>query len=276
MLIDIGSDLHIDINYQFGDFDFEANKHEGSEVLVLAGDLANNPEFAIYLLEEAAKVYPQVVFVDGNHEHYSSKKLNMSVAETMELFRLLAKRIGNLYYLDGKTTFRHREILFVGANAWYDFNYAPSQYPRQFVHNTWMSEMNDSQCIIFDKPPEVYAEEQANEILQNVVMAQLNRRIKQIVVVTHTLSNRRGLVYKNNPTWDMLNGAYGNKHMEKVFAADDAKKIVLAICGHTHYQYDFKDGHVRWVVNPRGYHGVDRDVSRWFLVQVDTDEKVLY
>jgi predicted phosphodiesterase len=273
MKYDVGSDIHVDINSS-QPLAFEDLKQDGSDVLVLAGDISNDARYTAYIIEEAAKVYDDVVFVDGNHEHYSSYDLGMTVEDGMKFLSDLSDENPNIHFLDGKRTFQKEGVLFVGANGWYDFKLAPKQYTRDKIIHCWNTEMNDSKYIQFNMQPDDLARLQADLIRQQVGRAQNDASVEKIVVITHTLSNPKGIKYTGNPTWDMLNGAYGNSCMHDVFQEDTNGKILHAICGHTHYMYDFEDYHgIRWVINPRGYHGSDRDVSRWFLVQLDTDIK---
>ena len=127
--------------------------------------------------------------------------------------------------------------------------------------------------VVFEKDPEVYAEEQTDAIVKQVVNAQDNPLVEKIVMISHTIPSHKGLLVKYDPIWDSLNGAFGCAAISKIFAADTNKKIVHSVFGHTHFPYDFDDfDGVRCVCNPRGYYGVEPQVSRWTLVQLDTNE----
>ena len=78
MKIDICSDLHIDqwsnkyiTKYPCGkikEFPFKFKK-TNSNYLIVAGDISDNLVCSIEYLNEIAKYYEYILFVDGNHEH---------------------------------------------------------------------------------------------------------------------------------------------------------------------------------------------------------------
>ena len=274
MKYDLGSDLHVDINARAGMVSFKDMKNEGSNTIVLAGDLANDPSLTTKVLAMAASVYENVIFVDCNHEHYNNIRTNMNVAKTMDYLRAAAKAIPNVVYLTGNNSIIIDDIMFVGANTWYDFKMQPPQYSASAAKTTWHNHMNDDKLSIFDKQPEVYAAQQAKMIAKVITDAQDNQMVLKIVVVTHTVPSPKGLLVKHDPIWDLLNGAFGCSDMANVFAADVNRKIVHSVFGHTHYGYDFDDfDGIRFVCNPRGYHGYEGDVTLWSLIQLDTDDE---
>ena len=71
MIIDIVSDLHVE-HWAHYPYDWELNKK--AEVVVIAGDIADDLELIINELNKACDVYKKVVYIDGNHE--SSKHFN--------------------------------------------------------------------------------------------------------------------------------------------------------------------------------------------------------
>ena len=275
MKYDIGSDLHVDINARIGIVNFKEMKNEDSDTIVLAGDLSNNPELTVKVLAMAASAYENVVFVDGNHEHYSNTQFGLDVSGAMSFMKESIDLIPNVTYLTGNNSVIIDDVMFVGANAWYDFKLAPPQYSIEECKKTWARCLNDSKLSNFDVEPEVLAELQTDLIASQVSEAQENQMVEKIVVVTHTVSSPKGLLIKNEPTWDMLNGAFGCSAMSKVWEADTNRKIIHAVCGHTHYSYDFYDNDgIRYVINPRGYHGAENELGDgWFIVQMETEDK---
>ena len=273
MKYDIGSDLHVDINARVGVPKFSEMKNDGSDTIVLAGDLANNPELAVKVLAMAASVYKNVIFVDGNHEHYNGRDTIASIADNMDYFSEAARLIPNVTYLTGDNHIIIDGVMFVGANAWYNFTFSPPMYSIDAVRNDWNT-WSDAISSNFDKMPDVYANEQASLIAQVVADAQDNLDVKKIVVVTHTVPNINGIQVKNNPSWDRCNAYFGSSKMAKVWAADVNRKIIHAVCGHTHTRNDFIDcDGIRFVINPRGYHFAPTEhCDRWFLAQLDTDD----
>ena len=272
MKYDLGSDLHVDINARIGMVNFK--DQQKSDTIVLAGDLANTLELTAQVLALAATVYKNVIFVDGNHEHYCGKQDNATIFDNMDYLREAAKVIPNVSYLTGTNRVIIDDVMFAGVNAWYDFKLAPSQYSIARVKETWLNYLNDARLSIFDHPPEELAEMQTDDLAKTVAEAQDDQMVEKIVIVTHTASSPKGLLVKNEPIWDMLNGSFGCSAMSKVFAEDVNRKIVHAVFGHTHYTYDFHDfDGIRFVCNPRGYHGAPGELGdRWRLIQMDTED----
>jgi len=278
MKYDLGSDLHVDINAgRIGMVRFKEMKNAGSDTIVLAGDISNDPELTVKVLAMAASAYENVIFVDGNHEHYSNGKYGLDVSGAMGFFKEAIDLIPNVTYLSGDNNVIIDDTMFVGANAWYDFRMAPPQYTPEKCKEAWETSLNDFRLSNFDVEPEVLAGIQSALIADQVSKAQDNDDVKKIVVVTHTVPNTKGLLVKNNPSWDILNGCFGNSTMSNVWQVDTNRKIIHAVCGHTHYPNDFVDNDgIRFVINPRGYHGAENELGdRWFLVQMDTsDERI--
>ena len=274
MKYDLGSDLHVDINARLGMLDFATLKNEGSETLVLAGDISNDPALTLRVVSEAAQVYENVIFIDGNHEHYGNLYNGRNVSFTTKYLKKEAKKIPNISYLKGNNSVFIDGVLFVGANCWYDFKMQPSQYSFDMAKAIWGKYMNDKKLAVFDKEPEIYAEEQTNDIMKQVVDAQINPLVENIVMVSHTIPSPKGLVVKYEPIWDALNGAFGCTAIHKIFNADINKKIIHSVFGHTHYPYDFDDfDGIRFICNPRGYYGVEPQTEKWTLLQLDTDNR---
>lgn len=278
MKYDLVSDLHVDINRKV-DIDWSKIKNSGSEILIVAGDTSNTPSITYDVLETISKFYKYIIWVDGNHEHYHhydhfEADEFANVGSEINLYKSWSKKINNLIYLTGSNSFKFENVLFVGANSWYDFSFVPNQYTFQQAYDSWKQNSNDSVHIVFDKSPDDYALLHATQIAEVVKNAQDDNTIDKLVVVTHTVPSRKGLIIRNDYVWDTLNGAYGNSKMELVWKEDINNKIIHSVFGHTHSSYDFYDYNgIRFIANPRGYHGWDGDVTKWKPIQLDTDDK---
>ena len=268
MKFDLISDFHVEMNlnysdtrsWQEGDPSFYAwHKSRKNPVLVMAGDLSNLSLTSMAIVEEAADHYDHVIWCDGNHEHYSGylDHTRHSLIQNMERFRVQANRdLENVTYLDGETTVKFGKTLFIGANGWYDFRFAHGLHPKQ-QEREWRQHSNDPVCIRFGKKnrPEKMADRQARQLADLVAAAQDDDSIEEIVVVTHTVPHRDGLIKDPTHQWYNLNGAYGNMHMSKVRLADTKDKIKTWCFGHTHWIYDYFVNGLRYISNPRGYRG---------------------
>jgi len=280
MYIDIVSDLHIEMNRKWAfndDYDKQSELYpwhweKRSDILLVVGDCANHPDTTIEMITEARQFYDHVIFTDGNHEHYiGAYNKDLTVGYNSNELQMFANRIDGVEYLNGTGWF-HDGVLFIGANGWYDWT-AHSWTSRNEQHAAWKRDSNDSRCIRFDPDgyPDKLAQQQADRLRQLVIDAQADDEIKQIVVITHTIPHRGGMVPDNHP-WGYLNGSYFNSLMESVWMADVNEKIVMWGFGHTHYPYDFVDHGIRFINNARGYATEERPSGPYKgLMQIDLD-----
>ena len=268
MKFDLISDFHVEMNIMNKDtrtwkdddpIFYAWDQDKKSDVLVVAGDISNSLEYTTFVLREALDHYPEVIFTDGNHEHYSNymdKTGGTNVTSDMNYFRKLAGDYPNLTYFDGDQTKQIGSTLFIGANGWYDFTMAVGMHTYE-QRRAWKTGSNDPRCIRFGKKnkPDKLARRQADQLAQHVKDAQDNDEIEEIVVVTHTIPHLKAMISDITHPWYQLNGAYGNGYMSRVWASDPNNKIKLWVFGHTHYLYDFVAEGFRFVSNPRGYRG---------------------
>lgn len=287
MKFDLASDLHCDMNTPYaslrpwrqGEPKYYAwHIDRKSDVLVIAGDTHNDIYEAVQIIQEASQYYDEVIFTDGNHEHYNNyiyearHRPLSSVVKDMDYLRDLAARHERLTYLDGDTTKLIDDTLFIGACGWYDFTMAVGVHPKEQLRE-WKQKSNDPRCCRFGKHnrPEKLARRQAEQLVQHVRAAQDDDKIAEIVVITHTVPHLKGLIQDRSHPWYPLNGAYGNGFMSRLWAADQASKIKVWCFGHTHERKDFVAEGIRFVCNPRGYQARRFDG----VLQIDTNEELI-
>lgn len=289
MKFDLISDFHVEFNvgynttptWERGDpLHYAWHKDRKSDVLVIAGDTSNFHEHTRDIIVEAARFYEHVVFVDGNHDHYSNRQNGWSVMRDMEWFNRQFtwndRIVDNVTFLDGSNNLLVGTTLFIGANGWYNFRHSTGADPRA-QERTWKRQSNDPVYIRFGKKnrPEKLARRQTDQLVEKVKLMQDYDAVEEIVVVTHTLPTERAFGQFANPSHPFfpLNGAYCNNWMNQVWQADEAQKITTWCFGHTHERRDFFQDHVHFVCNPRGYRGE----KRWHdpfngIQQVDTQD----
>lgn len=290
MKFDLISDFHVEMNiankvtrtWKPGDPEYYAwDKDRKSPILVVAGDTSNMIEYTMAVILEASMYYAHILFVDGNHEHYSNHRDGRTVPVDMDEFRTFADELEDqrITYLDGERTKQFDKTLFIGANGWFDFSFARGIHPKQQERN-WKQMSNDPRCCRFGKKnrPEKLARRQATQLKELVEKHQDNPDVEEIVVVTHTLPHWDAFGQYRNPSHEFypLNGAYGNAWMKKVWEADKVGKVKTWCFGHTHDRRDFFDQGVRFISNPRGYRGEKKtfgDVHGFEgIQQIDTEE----
>jgi integrase/predicted phosphodiesterase len=251
---DLISDMHVDTYRGAAAIRWSSLKTSGARVLVDAGDEADSPIRSERFLLEAREHYDVVIAVDGNHYHYDS---GITVADAMQRFREFAWA-NDIVYLDGETEYLHDGVLFIGANGWYDWRIGLPELTTDSCRTAWRQGMDDSR-ILFDRPPEEYAEQQAAVLLRKIEEAQSRPDVKRIVVVTHTVPVREALVWKpHDRDWNLCNGSFANSSMQCLVSRLPESKISTWCFGHSHQSNDFVRHGIRFINNARGLPGEKR------------------
>lgn len=283
MRVAVCSDLHL----EFGNL--ELKNTEKADVLILSGDIcvahsfSEKPQFLDFF-EQVCGEFPHVVYIMGNHEHYSG-----DFAQSEQILKFHLAHLKNLHILE-KETFELGEYLFIGGTLWTDMNGGDAT-TLHFVS----SAMNDfrivknSNRMTHIKVP-VYEEEngQLKEVgmrfkelvstfspsdavedhkkfvdyIQHVIK---NNPDKKIVVVGHHAPSKLSTHprYQNDT---LMNGGYSSS---LDFFIEDHPQIVLWTHGHTHETFDYEIGKTRIVCNPRGYINYEDRADRFELRFID-------
>lgn len=229
MNIRIVSDIHTEFHADGGKGWVEDQDATGVDVLVVAGDLGTAKTIPP-VLHGLCAVYPQVVYVNGNHELYGS-----SFDDVAKLRGFLSQQLPNLHWLhNSEVTLGGQR--FVGTTMWY------RDHPLVWMYK---QNMNDYHTIRGGFAKRVIEENRK-------AVTYLQRNIKQgDVVVTHHLPSAQHIQpqYANSP----LNLFYICE-MEGTIAA---RKPALWCHGHSHDSKDYLLGQTRVKSNPLGYVGHD-------------------
>jgi Icc-related predicted phosphoesterase len=306
MKLAIASDIHL----EFGGTIFY--NIEGADVLVLAGDICvaqhftdGKPTYRQIMAREyreffdhVCKEFPHVVYILGNHEHYSG-----DVART---YATLKEHLdyGNLHILE-KECWQHQGHTFVGGTLWTDMN---EEDPITLAHmphamNDFREVMNSNRMVVRNVP--IYErnplwtddgqnggqynkdstgamirigykskEEPARWTPEDSV-ADHRRMLDYIKVVTqepgsyivvgHHCPSELSVadIYKRDT---IMNGAFRSKLDDFI---EQRPQIKLWIHGHTHHNFDYVIGETRVVCNPRGYIGYESMADSFKLQYVE-------
>ncbi len=252
MHIDIISDLHVEHhNPYFGDAGiyYPWAEQKTSDILLIAGDNSNDPRMAVELLRDAKEHYEHVLYTDGNHDHYSTRRTGQTVSDVEEYYRTKSSAIGYEYLHGDKPSVVIDGTAFIGSNGWYDWkSHSKMSYEEQKEH--WNHTMSDSRVISFVDLPDVLAQKQADIIKHEIQKYDVDNTVDKIVIMTHTIPHQDGVVGEDHQ-WAELNGSFVNTCMFGLHTLSD--KIKVWNFGHTHFHYDFVDSGVRFFCNPRGY-----------------------
>jgi predicted phosphodiesterase len=239
--VQVLSDLHLEfLTPRGGEAFFAGLDPRGVDVLVLAGDVAVGRGIEP-VLTRFASIYPEVVFVAGNHEHY-----NVPRAELLGRLRALDAAIPGFHFLDVGRRPTVAGLRFVGATGWSD----PTGRPRWETEGLDMGHMvNASQWM------------HAVSVEEDLWLAQNAHRAE--VVVTHVNPAIKGIASRwigDACTWYFC--TENDARVERCGAP-------LWICGHTHDPFDITLGTTRVVCNPWGYpHENKRNFREKLVVEV--------
>lgn len=305
MKLAIASDIHL----EFGGITFY--NREGADVLVLAGDICVAQHFAdrkptyqqIYskeyreFFDHVCREFPHVVYIMGNHEHYSG-----DVAHTYNRLKFNLD-YGNLHILE-KETWTYQGHTFVGGTLWTDMdkeNGVAMSYCRTAM-NDFSEVMNSNRMVvrqvpIYEKNPLWTADgKNGGQYVKNPDGSLINIGYKSkeeparwtpedsvedhgkmlayidhvtrdpgnYIVVGHHCPSESSVaeMYKGN----MLNAAF-RSNLDDFIAV--RPQIKLWVHGHTHHNFDYKIGSTRVVCNPRGYIGYEAIADSFKLQYVE-------
>ena len=258
MKIEFVSDIHINQWQRYSKSIPDClNNTEKSDVLCIAGDTSNSVENSIEIITNLLDKFPQVVFVDGNHEHYNYETVNKN-KETLKTF---ASKYSNCHYLDGYPETVIGNVAFIGSNGWYSFDCFAPQIPKEISKMAWNSKSNDSVYINFDC---CGPEERAGEDFVSISRALETITVDKVVIVTHTIPNK--LLVSKKYQDDYLTPAYVNNYMEMMQDNKNWSKVKIWHFGHTHDPSETIINGVTYINNCVAYPGENKNWTKKIIV----------
>jgi predicted phosphodiesterase len=294
MKIALASDVHL----EFGHLEIE-NK-DNADVLVLSGDICVASKFGPKedrFFQDASKKFKNVVYLMGNHEHYSG-----DFAESEKTLRAVLARYDNIHFLE-KNCVKIGDVTFIGGTLWTNMN---NRDDMTMFHVS--RRMNDFQCVrnsnrmvtrtvpLYELNPN-YTEDGKNggkyAIKEGGGLIEIGSKKKQepshfspqdaaddfdkmygyiqsviegrfddkFVVCTHHAPSK-GSEHPRYQHDTLMNGAYNSVLDEYIL---DHPQIKLWTHGHTHEDFDYMIGTTRVVCNPRGYINYESRADRFKL-----------
>jgi Icc-related predicted phosphoesterase len=235
MRIQVVSDLHTEFYtvYNYARF-FEP---EGIDVLVLAGDIGvcgldvNGKNVFDTLIRNLCTMYPNVVYVEGNHEYYGK-----NIFDVRRTLTDLSLKIENFHWLDNSDVTIQGQR-FIGGSMWFPVPSDPLWIFHKKLLNDFEQIEGDFANYAFNKNSEF--------------RAFYNMNVKPSdIVVSHYLPSDACVPtrFKNNTI-----NCFFVSDMDEYF--DRNKKPRIWIHGHTHDALDIEHYGFRIVCNPIGYFG---------------------
>jgi len=302
MKIALASDIHL----EFGGITFY--NIEGADVLVLAGDICVAQHFTdgkptyrqIYAKEyreffsHVCREFPHVVYIMGNHEHYSG-----DVAKT---YSILKEHLdySNLHILE-KETWEHMGHTFVCGTLWTDMDQENSlamSYCKEAMND--FREVKNSNRMVHRRVPlyqknllwtpdgkngEQYIRDERGNLVPNgekfieepsrwspqdsvedhrkmlAYIDHATRNPGSYIVVGHHCPSEQSVaeIYKGN----LLNAAFRSSLDDFI---ESRPQIKMWLHGHTHHNFNYWIGETRVICNPRGYIEHE-EIANWFKLQ---------
>jgi Icc-related predicted phosphoesterase len=303
MKIALASDIHL----EFGGITFY--NIEDADVLVLAGDICvakhfvdGRPTYMQTLAKEyreffdhVCKEFPHVVYILGNHEHYSG--------DVAHSYNILREHLdyGNLHILE-KETWTHQGHTFVGGTLWTDMNRGDplTLNYTQGAMNDFREVLNSNRMVVRRVPLYMenslytedgknggrYIKDEKGALVPNGVKFKeeparwspedsatdhkqmldyvdiVTRDPGSYVVVGHHAPSAQSIAerFKHDA---LMNGAF---HSQLDNFIEARPQIRLWLHGHMHNNSNYWIGETRVVCNPRGYIGHESQAN-WFKLQ---------
>lgn len=254
MKLAIASDLHI----EFGDIDLKNNQE--ADVLILAGDIcmlkdldkqSERGDITRNFFQRVSAEFPRVLYVMGNHEHYSG-----DFAKGPQRFQDFCNShlITNITLLD-----KHMVTIdgydFIGGSLWTDFNnmdMLTMSHAQQFMNDYHgVKNSNDNISWKFLPKHALRDHQHMRGYLRNVMgnYKEAGRTDNKVIVITHHAPSERS-VHEKYAHDKVMNGCFMSKMDEFI---EQNPQIQLWIHGHMHDPFDYVIGETRVICNPRGY-----------------------
>lgn len=236
------SDLHLEVNRQYGSFEIPAC----SSHLILAGDIGRLVDYndCLEFLRRQTNQFERVFLVLGNHEFY-----NISYAEGLEK----AKQLEKEPCLNGRLILLHQtrydipnsHLTILGCTLWSKI----PQEARDIVK--WkISDFQKIQGWTVDDHNAAH-DSDLSWLRQRVesIRQENSRTTKRLIlVVTH----HAPCVQKTSSP-QHVQSPWSSAFATAILSQDDWSGVNTWVFGHTHYTTEFKEGNIRVISNQRGY-----------------------
>lgn len=214
-----------------------------SLVAVIVGDVSQDLDIMYQTVVEISKHYRHVVYVDGNHEHNDRGNINARREEIQQMFA----KYRNITFLYRNTVVLD-SVAFVGANGWFSFDFCEPFMTKQECFHSLLDEGKD-QAVMFEQWE--MAMEDADHMAQVIGTLNSDPGVKEIVMVTHTVPDRRLTWLKDDHNIHFL-GVQGSSFLEKLKDLNTKGKMTTWVFGHLHQAKDEVLDGIRYISNPRG------------------------
>ena len=239
MKIHLVSDLHLEFIQRDYPGERLITPVPGTDVLVLAGDIANGADACKLFSDWRAAERIPIIYVAGNHEYYGR------MYEPMLQKIREGAAMNNIHFLENDSV-EIGGVRFLGCTMWTDYKLERT-LTQAFQMDYASKRLNDHQVI--RKGRRLFSPQDALDLHLDSRMWLESELAKpfagKTVVVTHHGSNLRSV--HSRYAGDPLNAAF-NSDLSALMPNVD-----LWLHGHVHDGFDYQVGRCRVVANPAGY-----------------------
>lgn len=232
--IQIYSDLHCEFGQKV------IPKNCNADVVINAGDFSNNLDHIKLMREWHSN--SKIIYIAGNHEFYGTN----IVPNRYRILHSCSEKY-NIKFLQNEV-FQYKDILFIGATLWTDFNL----YGNQNNHKEAFRRINDCRHITFSprktmRSVNCIAEFNISlQFIKEQILLAKEKNLKTVVVTHHGVSSKS------------VHAKYGEHYVNTAFSSNLDDFILthepdIWVHGHTHDSFDYNIGKTRIIVNPKGY-----------------------
>ncbi len=257
MRIALISDLHIDINreYPILKITAEAAENQKADVLVVAGDISENPEMTRSAMAQLQALcsFP-VYYVPGNHDMWNKNCPGMGTEAIYQTYR------EDVRCLSGKHVILEKDgvsLALTGDIGWYDYSMASSSYTKEQLEG-----MSVSGRTWQDKLFNQWTRDNIQQM--RISLEGLRQQLEAcgdlpVLMVTHMLPVRDFCVPEEKKDWGFFNAFLGSTALEELYKQ---YPVHYAVCGHVHYRSQVERDGIRHICPCLGYH------SEWPLYEL--------
>lgn len=246
MIIDIVSDLHIDFweKNNFCEYNYSPKNHSPfnfkeidnkSTILVIAGDICDNLDLFLKKINDYSIYYEKILFIDGNHEHTDKFPNLYSLDEINQ--KVLKYENPKLIFLP-KNDFIINETVFIGCCGWWDYSIEKNNN----YFKDYLPKLTEKDCEIFNENVLNESKNQYEFLIEKLNKYEKDNKIKNIIIVTHTVSRSKYGTDINTEFNSKFNNITKNKF----------PKLKNWIYGHTHDKFFEENENINMICNPRG------------------------
>jgi hypothetical protein len=263
------SDLHVDHYPDHQQINWHVVRAwTGADILMIAGNTSDSLHHTMQEILVARQAFRHVVFVDGPCEHHSGQQARHGSDELQRF----AERHDGIHYLGDGPGVVIDHTLVCGCAGWHSLHIgANCRRPEQ----NWQGGAWDRHdADVLDLGTAVLADVSSTHgferLAQRVRDAAADQSIYEIVIATNMVPHADAITFTGDHIWNLETEAACTAALVPIWSdCLDGGKLTTWCFGYSRVAQDFTDNGVRFISNPRGYPGDNRD-SPYTVRLIDT------